>query len=295
MPSTIEMFREFDSFQEFDSWRSTDDAHARRRLEQLAMQAWDPDEKSHLDIPGWCVACATPSLFSLDYKYANASPSGFPASPNWRERLVCHGCKLNNRARSAISITSNLVESDAVRIWVAEQVTPLYRWLKSRYPGVTGSEFIDAQLPSGYVSHRGIRHEDVTATSFASASLDVVMSFDVLEHVPRYEAAFAETCRVLRPGGHFLWTAPFRRNQEKTIKRATTTETGEITHLLTPQYHGDPLRPDAGVLCFQEFGWSVLDELKEAGFEKSVVVLTWSWSNVNLGPELITIRAQKSL
>jgi SAM-dependent methyltransferase len=43
---------------------------------------------------------------------------------------------------------------------------------------------------------------------FASAMFDVVLSTQVLEHVPDPEALLKEAQRVLKPGGHLVLTAP---------------------------------------------------------------------------------------
>jgi SAM-dependent methyltransferase len=61
---------------------------------------------------------------------------------------------------------------------------------------------------------RGAQHLrccDVTALQFADASFDVVVTADVLEHVPDDERAVKEMARVLRPGGVLVATVPAHR------------------------------------------------------------------------------------
>jgi SAM-dependent methyltransferase len=50
----------------------------------------------------------------------------------------------------------------------------------------------------------------LTALPFAPASVDLLLCYHVLEHVPDDRAAMREIARVLRPGGHALVQVPFR-------------------------------------------------------------------------------------
>jgi SAM-dependent methyltransferase len=47
-----------------------------------------------------------------------------------------------------------------------------------------------------------------TALPFADRRFDIVMSFDVLEHIPDSDAHLREVRRVLRPGGSYLLQTP---------------------------------------------------------------------------------------
>jgi SAM-dependent methyltransferase len=49
---------------------------------------------------------------------------------------------------------------------------------------------------------------DATALPVDDDSLDLVVAFDVLEHIPDHDAAVSEVHRVLRPGGRFLVAVP---------------------------------------------------------------------------------------
>jgi SAM-dependent methyltransferase len=49
---------------------------------------------------------------------------------------------------------------------------------------------------------------DATRLPLADASLDLVVAFDVLEHIPDDEAAVAEVHRVLKPGATYLVAVP---------------------------------------------------------------------------------------
>src|SRR5579864_1593583 len=104
--------------------------------------------------------------------------------------------------------------------------------------------------------------QDITALSFEDNSFDLIVSSEVLEHVPRLEEAFRETARVLRPGGAHLFTVPPR---ETTRKRAKI-EQGKVRHIEPPEYHLDPLSPD-GILAFWDIGPDLPKAVPSAGLD----------------------------
>ena len=57
---------------------------------------------------------------------------------------------------------------------------------------------------SGFGARAEVRQADATALPFPDESFDVVLSFIMLHHVLRWEQAFVEVTRVLRPGGRFI-------------------------------------------------------------------------------------------
>jgi len=153
--------------------------------------------------------------------------------------------------------------------------------MSKRYPGLVTSEYLGSNLAPGQRTPQGIRHEDLTRLSMPDSCLDFVVSCDVLEHIPDYSSALREIHRVLAPGGLALLTAPFAQNSASNIIRAKIVS-GQIEHLLEPEYHGDPVGA-GGILCFYHFGWELLDDLKRAGFEDPSVHLYWSAEYANLG------------
>ena len=197
------------------------------------------------------------------------------AMPNWREGLLCRGCSLNSRMRASIHLLLwALAPGQRSRIYVTEQVTALYRWVKLRFPEAVGSEYLRDGTQPGSSSRYAIRHEDLTALSFADESFDAVISLEVIEHIPDFRAAFSECGRVLKPGGKFLLSVPFHRGPDHVL-RARVKNDGTIEHLLPAEYHGDPLDP-LGCLCFHHFGWDVMDSLKASGFRQAAAYSIWS-------------------
>ncbi|MGE4073294.1 MAG: methyltransferase domain-containing protein [Lysobacterales bacterium] len=222
-------------------------------------------------IAGFCAACGRESEFSF--------PIRGDEIPNWRESLVCPDCRLINRWRASVHVARML---EPLRcegpVYVTEQTTPMYDWLQEHVPELIGSEFVSPDAKPGQIYEtrsRRIRHEDATALSMADASLSMIQTYDVLEHVPDYRAALREFARVLKPEGLLLLTAPFMFEAWDTVVRARVNAQGDIEHLLPAVYHGDPMSAD-GVLCFQEFGWDLLDDMRSAGFAHAEIITCWA-------------------
>jgi SAM-dependent methyltransferase len=228
---------------------------------------------------GACAVCGAPRLFRVDLEGGGTEREGV-VHPNWRERLVCEGCGLNNRQRLAATLARERLGAlpssrEPAEGWVMEQVTPFFRALGSFLPAVrwTGSEYLGpGRRPGETVG--GVRHEDAESLSFPGGSFDLVVSNDVLEHVPSPRTALGEIFRVLRPGGSLLATIPFHSGLDASRRRAEISD-GRVRHLLEPAWHGNPLSPE-GSLVFTDFGWDFLDHLREAGFDEVGIDLCWS-------------------
>jgi SAM-dependent methyltransferase len=290
----LEVNAQLTTISDFRSWfHSEGGREHRREYEAQVVKSW-ADLATSISLLGYCQACQRIRSFTLDATYGDWSEgNGF--RPNWRERLECHGCGLNNRARAVVAVLRDLGALDGHQdLWIGEATTGMYSWLSQHVESCIGSEFLDLPNVTSGTIVNGVRHEDATATSFADSSLDLILSFDVLEHVPDYKGAIAEWLRILRSGGRVVWTAPFLLNEDSTRVRAKLDETGAPVHLLEPEYHGDPLGRPGGVLCFQEFGWDVLQFMRSYGFQVSQVRLIWSVQCMNIGPEQVVIVGQKN-
>lgn len=252
----------FCSLQEFLDWRS---GHAEEiagwRIEE---EDAVPDGKAAFSIPGYCAICERSVNFLVTMDYANQNPGG-RFLPNWREQLICPSCHMGNRVRAALNFAAEYGMNEDSQIYITEQFGFVYRWLRGRYRSVQGSEYAYPGRPSGY-RRFGINHQDIQALSLADSSVDILLTFDVLEHVPDPIAAFTSFSRVIRPGGRLIMTAPFTLDKHETTVRARIREDGAIEHYLPIEIHGNPLDPINGSLCFRHFGWDTLDHLKSVGF-----------------------------
>ena len=213
----------------------------------------------------------------------------------WRESGACNVCGAITRIRLAAEwFHRAAANASQPRVYLTEQLTPLYKVLRTSFPNMVGSEFTpgDQERSKASSQLRGylldpmakIRHEDVCQLTFSDESFDLIGSFDVLEHVPDYKQALREFRRVLRDGGQLLLTAPFLNASPATLVRAKI-ENGNLVHLEPPEYHGNPTIPDDGVLCFYHFGWDLLDTLRSAGFRSVALLDAWGEATATFGDQ----------
>jgi SAM-dependent methyltransferase len=246
-----------------------------------------PRWRENFTVKGYSYPAGQVVDFAADFQYSVGG------KVNWRERLACPITGLNNRMRATFHILEMEVApylDDA--IYISEQVTLFYRFITSKFPNVTGSEYLGDKIRLGDTNERGIRNEDLTQLTFPDESFHYVLSLDCFEHFLDYQKAFKECYRVIKPGGKMLWSVPFDRCSERNIIRARIQIDGSIEHLLEPEYHGDPLSQD-GCLCFTCFGWEMLEEVTNVGFSDAYAMLFWSAEFGYLGGEQILFLACK--
>lgn len=256
----------------------------------LAIARWLIDENLRSmgvegSFAGWSELIGSPTYYFFNVR-AETTPIDL------REQLVCAATGLSARARFGLTVAARLL-GDPLKadVYVTEQATLAYRWIKSRYPRAIGSEFFDQDsrqnlekalellaIPGETLCFGDVTHLDHPADTF-----DAILSFEVLEHVPNYEAALSEFSRTLKPGGYLILTAPFEQSEATGRLRARLEDDGSITHVEEPEYHGDPVR-EGGVLCFHNFGWDLLDSVRRAGFQDALMALPWDYTQGLMGP-----------
>jgi len=222
-------------------------------------------------VPGECPICGANEGFD---RYTE----------NLRESGICRRCGSNERQRQmafvmrhrfGLGLDGPLSLLTGTTVHNTESTGALHQQLLTA-PGYTFSEYWGAEHRSGEVVN-GIRHEDLQAMSIPDESLDLVLSSDVLEHMPDPYQAHAEIFRVLRPGGAHIFTVPFNFLPEDDVRARV--EGGEIRYFAEKMYHGDPVRPDEGILVWNVFGAEMLDRLEAMGF----YAFAWKFSDVRRG------------
>ena len=224
--------------------------------------------RDHLD--GYCRICGRPARFSLD-----PPPEG--EWMNLREGLVC-ACGMNARMRMIAKVIDEMPATRLTgRNFVLERVTPLFPHLEARVPGLIGCEFLGAESAPGettVVHGVSIRNENMMQLSFADGSVDLLMHFDVLEHVPDARAGLREAARVLADDGVMIFTCPFFHELEHDIVRARLGAGGEVEHLMEQAFHGNPMS-GAGSLVYVHPSLALFAQLTEAGFDDVRAVIAY--------------------
>jgi SAM-dependent methyltransferase len=240
-----------------------------------------------------CFPCGNVTEMAVDFE-ASYEVDGI-RTPNWRERLVCPSCGLNNRTRAALHIFEKMMRpKHTIRIYLTEQVTKFHDLLLARFPGLVGSEYLGESIALGARDPRGIRNEDLTRLSFDDAEFDAVITLDVMEHIPDHRAALSEMLRCLRPGGTLLCGVPIRLDRDRSLLRARVGSDGTIEHLVPPEYHGNPLSSE-GCLAFHHFGWDILDDMRRAGYSNVGALIYRSPEFGYLGADQVILRAVRPL
>lgn len=212
-------------------------------------------------------------LFELSLNRA-AQQIGTHVIPNfrhlWKSRIrSCEACR-------KITLILTLAESEEFHVCLRCRANLRYsllaRYLRVAFPDISAMDVLELDFSSplrsmlaqaraytrsyyrdgiepGTLREDGVVCQDITRLTYPDRSLDLIVSSDVLEHVPDAAAAFRESARVLRPGGAHIFTVPPRLH---TTRRAVL-EHGQVTYIQPPEYHLDPLDP-LGVLAYWDYG-----------------------------------------
>ena len=179
---------------------------------------------------------------------------------------ICVRCRANLRYELlACYLRNPAIKLGSLDVLELDPESPLGSILSSAR-GYTRS-FFRPDIKPGTKHKDGVVCEDITALTFEDESLDVIVSSDVLEHVPDPAAAFRESARVLRKGGVHIFTVPPR----SVTRCRAMIDSSRRTILIEPaEYHRDPLDP-AGVLVYWDYGPDLPSVFPTPGLRFSVV------------------------
>lgn len=193
-----------------------------------------------------------------------------------RETYRCQACKASLREReqahAIVDVYSKMTANTLQELVTLEP----FKRLKIYEPGTAGAaRKLFKHLPNYHQSdyyleadrHKStyeLPHQSLEALSYPSQSFDLLITSDILEHVRHPMQAFAETYRVLKPGGCHVFTIPLQEPvPAKTVARVDVTKEQDL-HILPPHYHGNGKGGQS--LVYNDFGRDIVDMLTNVGF-----------------------------
>ena len=202
-----------------------------------------------------------------------------------RETLICTHCGATVRHRAlAAALLKQLSAAvgrpmasvkeaaaaglEGLRVLDSDSYSPIARLLRP-LPGYLVSSFrperaFDTEIEPG---HFNLNLEKM---GFSDASFDLVLTSDVMEHVRNDGAAHAEIARILRPGGHYVFTVPYD-DACADEHRLVDTSGPDDRHLVPPQLHGDPI--SGGILAYRVYGRSLKGQLAAVGLDAEYMLI----------------------
>jgi SAM-dependent methyltransferase len=187
--------------------------------------------------------------------------------PWLRDQYLCSRCGSIPRNRAIIKVLNDHFPGwRELQIYESSPGSPSSDKIKRECKRYVASQFFP-EIPRGQFKG-GQRSEDLEALTFPDESFDLVITQDVFEHVLRPAKAFAEIARTLKLGGAHVYTVPYFRGK-KTVVRAKPNGDRDITHLMKPDYHCNPIEA-TGSLVVTEWG----DELCDFVFRSSQMTTT---------------------
>jgi 2-polyprenyl-3-methyl-5-hydroxy-6-metoxy-1,4-benzoquinol methylase len=116
----------------------------------------------------------------------------------------------NNESNLRFIEATGVLTADAEVLEIGSGTGVLLHTLLSRGANIRGVELRQELIDEGrrWFGELPIQRVAGVRLPFRDASFDVVMSFDVFEHIPDSDAHIEEVRRVLRPGGAYILQTP---------------------------------------------------------------------------------------
>lgn len=230
---------------------------------------------------GFCNLCGRRTLFICD-----------EAADRWIRR--CCRCRSTPKYRAIVQVIESETGdklSQFVRehkIYELSTTSPIFRKLRG-HPNYEASGYF-SDRPFGKKITSSYWNQDLQRLTFASESFDVVISSETMEHVRRPWQGFSEVYRILKPGGFYVFTIPFRSDR-LTRPRVDTARDKDV-FLLPKVYHQDPYRPQDS-LVYTDFGTDLPELLRSIGFDTEVIPVLNKQSDIHDDLRPVTVFAAR--
>ena len=189
--------------------------------------------------------------------YSGWFVAGAAATDNLREALDCPRCGAISRDRFMAAVLAACLRRPPVMgDW------PVDRSIVIREPSGYRARAEALARKTNYQPFK-FPEENLEMLTDADASIDHLITADVLEHVRRDELAFREAHRVLKPGGYFFLQVPYRHGER--TETLVEVDGDRDIYLCPPQYH------DEDTLVYRIYGHDLLPRLEALGFSVGYV------------------------
>ena len=142
-------------------------------------------------------------------------------------------------------------------------------WLRRNFSQVITSEYFQDR-PLGQTVE-GVMNQDVQRLTFPDSSLDLVSSNQVFEHVPDDILGFAESHRVLKPGGAMVLSVPLY--PLPSTQRIASIVNSKVFFVGEPEYHDSRIGGAQSAPVFWRHSVSdVRDRVRSVGFQSVKLV-----------------------
>jgi SAM-dependent methyltransferase len=181
----------------------------------------------------------------------------------------CLSCIANVTNLSLIPVIREHGKAHQIEVaWEMSTYGATLEYLKRNVSCVFESEFFEGVASGSLVD--GILNQDVHDLSFEDASLDLITSNQVFEHVRDDLKGFAECHRVLKPGGALIFSIPLY--DASTTQQLAVVQHGRIEHLFPPEYHDSRRDGPKSALCFWRHSFhDIVERVASAGFAAKLV------------------------
>jgi len=143
-----------------------------------------------------------------------------------RPDTLCPVCYSNDRARVTLWYLKQKIFSHATPLRMLHIAPEMC--LKTVFDNDSNIEYVMGDINiERYSTSSQVKRIDLNDIDMPSASIDVFVANDVIEHIPDDRRALREVRRIMAPGGSAIMTTPIALGLERTIEDPNITDNRE--------------------------------------------------------------------